>query len=47
MLVNYPLVKNIYNNCLLSEFSVKIAAEQMTSKVADLIFSQGTVALVQ
>lgn len=47
MLVNYPLVKNIYNNCLLSEFSVKIAPEQMTSKVADLIFSQGTVALVQ
>jgi hypothetical protein len=47
ILVNYPLIRNIYTHCLLSQEIVKIAPEDMSGKVADLIFSQGTVAIAQ
>lgn len=47
VLVNYPLIRNIYTHCLLSQEIVKMAPQDMTSKVSDLIFSQGTVSIAQ
>jgi hypothetical protein len=47
VLVNYPLIRSIFHHCLLSQEMGKIPHEEMTTKVADLIFSQGSVGITQ
>lgn len=47
VLVNYPIIKNIYSQCLLSEEVVKIPQAEMVSRVSELIFSQGSIAIGQ
>ena len=47
LFVNYPLIRNIYSNLLMSEETSQIPQEQLTASVASLMFSQGNVALTQ
>ena len=44
MLVNYPIVKNIFSQTLLINNSHQVSQENLMKKVTDLLFSQGTIA---